>query len=543
MFANIRIGTRLTISFCAVALLIVAMSVVTFARIDDLNHKVGLITTQRYPNTMLAQQLRDALYDTAARTRNLLLVSDPQKVQDEIARIVRNQTAIGAALTALQQRASDDDTRQRLTALSATRKKFDPALAEFMTAVADSQADYARGILFDQLGPAQNAYFSDLDGILQQQRQQMQDASAASDATAVQTKVMVAALAAVAALLCLLVGFSTTRSIVRPLRHAVQVARRVAAGDLSSHIDPGGRDETGQLLHALKEMNDELARLVAQVRQGAATIAAASSEIAGGNAELAERTEEQSARLTQTTEAMEQLTVAVQRNADNAGQARQLAASASAVAQQGGTVVASVVSTMTSIDASARKIVDIIGVIDGIAFQTNILALNAAVEAARAGEQGRGFAVVASEVRALAQRSATAAHEIKALIGDSVSQAESGSRLVQQAGDTMQAIVASVQRVALIVDDMAEASQAQRHGIGQVDAAMVDMDQSTQRNVALVEEAAAATLSLREQAAALRATVDVFKLDLPPAGSTEARQMIVTPVPGRVAPVRLENSA
>jgi len=290
------------------------------------------------------------------------------------------------------------------------------------------------------------------------------------------------------------------------------VAQTVAAGDLTSRIDIRSVDETGLLLQALKHMNQNLFDIVAKVRAGTESIAAASGQIASGNLDLSARTEEQASSLEQTAASMEELTATVRQNADNARQAKQLAASASNVATAGGTVVAQVVDTMTSIRASSRRIVDIIGVIDGIAFQTNILALNAAVEAARAGEQGRGFAVVATEVRNLAQRSAAAAKEIKVLISTSVDQVEVGSQLVADAGNTMEQIVASVQRVTDIMQEISAASQEQSAGIEQINQAIIQMDQVTQQNAALVEEAAATSEALELQAGGLAGVVSTFKL-------------------------------
>jgi methyl-accepting chemotaxis protein len=304
-----------------------------------------------------------------------------------------------------------------------------------------------------------------------------------------------------------------TVGITQPLGRAVQVAETVAAGDLASYIVISSRDETGQLMQALKNMNDSLAKVVGEVRQGTDTIATASSQIAAGNMDLSSRTEEQASSLQETAASMEELTSTVKQNADNARQANQLAESASNVAVKGGRVVSQVVDTMSAINSSSKKIVDIIGVIDGIAFQTNILALNAAVEAARAGEQGRGFAVVAAEVRNLAQRSAAAAKEIKTLIGDSVDKVEEGSKQVAQAGQTMDEIVSSVKRVTDIMAEITVASQEQTSGIEQINQAITQMDQVTQQNAALVEEAAAAAASLQEQASGLSQVVSVFKID------------------------------
>ena len=304
-----------------------------------------------------------------------------------------------------------------------------------------------------------------------------------------------------------------TRSIIGPLHDALDIAKRVAAGNLSSHIQVTANDETGQLLQALNDMNSSLVTIVSEVRTGTDTIASASGQIASGNLDLSARTEQQASSLEQTAASIEELTSTVKQNADNARQANQLAVSASEIAVKGGAVVAQVVDTMGSINESSRKIVDIIGVIDGIAFQTNILALNAAVEAARAGEQGRGFAVVATEVRSLAQRSAAAAREIKTLIDDSVEKVSTGVKLVHQAGSTMGEVVQSVRRVTDIIAEISIASQEQTSGIEQINQAIAQMDGVTQQNAALVEQAAAAAQSLQEQAGNLAQVVSVFIVD------------------------------
>ncbi|KFI07339.1 methyl-accepting chemotaxis protein [Massilia sp. BSC265] len=316
----------------------------------------------------------------------------------------------------------------------------------------------------------------------------------------------------VAGILAVFMAYQLGRNISIPLDRAVGLARKVAQGDLTAEVKVRTRDEAGELMAALKDMNASLASIVSKVRAGTATMATAAAEISAGNHDLSSRTEQQAASLEETASSMEELTSTVNQNADNARQANQLAASAADTAARGGEVVAEVVTTMGSINEASRRIADIITVIDGIAFQTNILALNAAVEAARAGEQGRGFAVVAGEVRNLAQRSAAAAKEIKGLIGDSVSRVEAGSRLVDQAGRTMDEVVASVKRVSGIIGEIAAASEEQREGIEQVNGALVQMDQVTQQNAALVEQAAAAAAAMREQAAGLARLVDTFQL-------------------------------
>jgi methyl-accepting chemotaxis protein len=338
------------------------------------------------------------------------------------------------------------------------------------------------------------------------------------------------AAAALAALLAFLLG----KNISTPLGAAVALAQRVARGDLSSNIEVHGKDEIGQLMLALREMNTALTSIVHDVREGTNTITTAASEISAGNMDLSSRTEQQASSLEETASSMEELTSTVKQNAASASQARELAGTASGVAVRGGELVAEVVATMGTINDSARKIADIIGVIDGIAFQTNILALNAAVEAARAGEQGRGFAVVASEVRNLAQRSASAAKEIKTLIDDSVNKVDAGSKLVDRAGATMEEVVTSVRSVAELINDIATASEEQRNGIEQVNDAINQMDQVTQQNAALVEQAAAASGALQEQAESLSRAVSVFQL-----GEAPRRGHSAPPTRRKAAPARL----
>ncbi|MDB6001626.1 MAG: chemotaxis protein, partial [Rhizobacter sp.] len=337
-------------------------------------------------------------------------------------------------------------------------------------------------------------------------------AYAASQATYASARAWVIGLVMAAVLVAALLAWWITGLVTRPVAQAVDAAKRVADGDLTVEFDTTGKDETGQLLQALAVMQGKLAGIVSGVRQNAEGVATASAQIAQGNNDLSARTEEQASALEQTAASMEQLSSTVKQNADNARQANQLAQGASTVAIQGGDVVSRVVDTMKGINTSSKQIVDIIGVIDGIAFQTNILALNAAVEAARAGEQGRGFAVVASEVRSLAQRSAAAAKEIKSLISASVERVEHGTALVDQAGVTMKEVVDSIKRVTDIMGDISAASTEQSLGVAQVGDAVSQMDQATQQNAALVEESAAAAESLKAQASQLVSAVAVFKL-------------------------------
>jgi methyl-accepting chemotaxis protein len=368
----------------------------------------------------------------------------------------------------------------------------------------------------------------------------MQRELSASDAAAAaqlyaETRTLMIVLGAVVLALAAALAWWITKSITRPLQHALDVANAVAGGDLTARVEATTTCEMGQLLHALKRMNDNLVSTVSTVRSGTDAIATASSQVSAGNQDLSSRTEQQASSLEETASSMEELTGTVKQNADNARQANTLAETASGVATRGGKVIEEVVDTMAQIHAASGKITDIISVIDGIAFQTNILALNAAVEAARAGEQGRGFAVVAGEVRNLAQRSAAAAKEIKGLIADSSGKVETGSRLVQEAGSTMTDIVQSVRRVADILGEISSASAEQSAGIEQVNQAITQMDDVTQQNAALVEEAAAASQAMQDQADRLADAVAVFKLD---ASVARAARAVAAPVAKPVAVAR-----
>ena len=433
---------------------------------------------------------RISLAGTAESAKNLNSV-----IKASLDKVVEINPALKDKLDGLSQNAFSSGVTAVQLALTKLIKADQLTLAptEYYTQLTDA---------IDAQFKLNDAALSELNGILNARQ---------SDLRTTQITLLAVVLLMIA--LTGLAGWIVLHAITDPLQNAIGIAKKIAVGDLTSNIEVNGTDETAELIHALKEMNQSLMRIVSDVRVATDTIATGSAQIASGNMDLSSRTEQQAGSLEETASSMEELTSTVKQNADNARQANSMALSASEVAVKGGSVVAQVVDTMGAINHSSKKIVDIIGVIDGIAFQTNILALNAAVEAARAGEQGRGFAVVATEVRNLAQRSAAAAKEIKSLIGDSVERVDAGARLVDQAGATMQEIVDSIRRVTDIMGEITAASQEQTAGIEQVNIAITQMDDTTQQNAALVEEAAAAAQSMQNQANNLSMAVSVFKLN------------------------------
>ncbi|WP_322402641.1 methyl-accepting chemotaxis protein [Massilia luteola] len=510
---NWKIGTRLGGAFALLLILLAACIWFGIASLRLLNEGTSRIVGEDYPKTILAYESLDIVNRNARAMRNMLLWDKPEEVTRERQTILQNRQENTANLDKLAAMIKSDEGKARLKAVLDAKTVYRASQQAFLDLIDAGKKPEAATLLLTQVRNDQRTYFDAVRALIKLQDARVLDSGRQAAETYRSTITWLLGLAALALVLGTIVAIWITRSITRPLRQAVDVARTVATGDLGATIDVHSADETGQLLQALRDMNDALVTIVGEVRSGTETIASASQQIASGNADLSSRTEEQASSLEETASSMEELTSTVKQNADNARQANQFAVSASEVAGKGGAVMAEVVDTMGAINESARKIVDIIAVIDGIAFQTNILALNAAVEAARAGEQGRGFAVVASEVRSLAQRSAAAAKEIKVLIDNSVEKADAGSRLVDQAGTTMREVVESIKRVTDIMGEISAASQEQNDGIGQVQLAISQMDQTTQQNAALVEEAAAASESLREQAAKLSQTVAVFRLD------------------------------
>jgi methyl-accepting chemotaxis protein-1 (serine sensor receptor) len=510
---QLRIGKRLAVAFAVVLVLMLVVSVVGVRGIYRV--AAGLETVYKDRTVPLAQL--GELNNLSTRNRLIIVemlrapgFDEIKRRSDELNANLKQGQALLDQYLATSLTSDEKELAQRFVA--ARKAYIDEGLLPVSTALSTGGMSTALQIYEEKTLPMA-AKSRDLAGQLVKLQidvaaKEYAD-SQATRASAVATTVI---LSAVALALGLAMAWMITRSITAPVRDAVHFARAVAGGDLTGDLHVQGRDEIAELLAALGRMREGLVQIVREVRSGADSILTGAGEIANGNADLSQRTEEQAANLEQTAASMEEMNATVRQNADTAQTATQLAASASGVAVRGGDVMQRVITTMSGISASSRKIADIIGTIDGIAFQTNILALNAAVEAARAGEQGRGFAVVAAEVRLLAQRSAQAAREIKALIGQSVDNVDDGSRLVGEAGETMTEVVSQVKRVADLIAEIGSATQEQTTGIGQVSDAVSQLDKVTQQNAALVEEAAAAADSLRSQAQRMTEAVSVFRL-------------------------------
>ncbi len=509
---NLNLGPRLGVAFATVILLATIVVAVGITRLSDISASLTLIGEDRVPKVQLLADMTDSVNLIARELRNAMIWDDAAKTNEALDEVQKAREHIAQALEKLTPTITSEEGKKRLGVLAQARAAYVPIQQQTVDLLRAGKRDEARTLLAQQLRPAQLDYIKALDSLKDMQVDLINQAAEEGEAEYAQARLLMFSLLAGMAVVGAWLGWWITRSITQPIARAVTVAERVAAGDLTSRIDASAKDETGRLLAALKAMNDNLSAIVGTVRNGSDSIATGSAQIAGGNADLSQRTEEQASALEQTAASMEQLGSTVKQNADNARQANQLAMGATEVAVKGGEVVARVVDTMKGINDSSKKIADIITVIDGIAFQTNILALNAAVEAARAGEQGRGFAVVAGEVRNLAQRSAEAAKEIKGLITASVERVEQGSVLVDQAGSTMDEVVSAIKRVTDIMGEISSASAEQSSGVAQVGEAVSQMDQVTQQNAALVEESAAAADSLKQQAQQLVAAVAAFKL-------------------------------
>jgi methyl-accepting chemotaxis protein len=533
---NLNIANRLRLGFGLLVVFIVVLAFVGTKSLGKLHDATNDLSKGVWPRARLANLALDNVRGSMGRVGELVAVDDPATLAKGSERLAANLEAVDKALRELEPLLVTPAGKALLAESKERRNTYVVLVGKVRALMKEGKQDEARVLAFGKTYEALHALAGTLRKQVDFQAERFDGLAADAEATYATALRIIAGVASAAVLLAIAAAVVITRSVVQPLNRAIEVARTVAAGDLTSRIDVQGRDEAAQMMHALKDMNASLAKLVSEVRTGSDEIATAASEIATGNLELSSRTEQQAGALEETASSMDEMTSTVRQNAENALQANRLAAGASDVARRGGQVVARVVETMGDIDTASRKIVEIIAVIDGIAFQTNILALNAAVEAARAGEQGRGFAVVASEVRSLAQRSAGAAKEIKQLIDDSVSKVSLGSQLVGQAGSTMDEVVSSVQRVTDIMGEISSASREQEGGITQINHAITEMDSVTQQNAALVEEAAGAAGSLQEQADRLAQLVSVFRVD----AQVQAPRMAVVvakPKAGAQAPV------
>ena len=513
---DVKVKTKLLLSFALMAAVVLLVSGLALHSLGRANDRLTEYLQGVGQRERLATDIRDAATRRAIAARNLVLVTTPADRDLENAAVNQSHAAMGKAVKALKDAVgAAPDATDRDRALLATIEKLDgeytPVALAIVGMALDNQRDNAIAKMNRDCRPLLAALMDATTAFIERQQAESRlrvDAAAVSYAADRNTMIGVCIVAVLSAIA---LGWLLAQAVTQPLNRAVALAEAVAAGDLGTEIVVDRRDEPGQLLAALSRMNTSLARMVGEVRQSADGIATASSEIAMGNQDLSGRTEHQASALQQTAASMHQITERVRANAETSREARQLAVSAAAAAGRGGAAVQRVVESMAGISASSNKIADIIGTIDGIAFQTNILALNAAVEAARAGEQGRGFAVVAAEVRTLAQRSAAAAREIKDLIGESVGKVSVGSAQVGEAGATISDAVEQVQRMAVLIGEIDASTASQSVGIGEVNQAVASIDAGTQQNSALVEQSAAAAESLRQQAGRLIDTMSVFR--------------------------------
>ena len=508
---GMKISTRLTLGFAAMAALMGVLGGVAVYKTSGVKDEFNDVMNRRYVQVKGLNEVRTGNALVSNALRNLLIMGDPAQIKAQYADIAAVSKRTGVLLDEFKATVTSPEGKALVDKLFQARANYRGPRDQMLKELQTDDIENARRTLITSVMPLQVQYMAAVDAMVDRQDMLMKESAGRVDAAVDNMRVTVGSLVLLSFGIGGLLAFFIIRSTVRPINDATKAARAVAAGDLTVEIDHQGTNETGLLLGALHDMKTRLATIVGGVRDSAEGVATASSEIAAGNNDLSSRTEQQASALEQTAASMEELSSTVRQNADNARQGNQLAVSASNIAIQGGETVAKVVDTMKGINDSSRQIVNIISVIDSIAFQTNILALNAAVEAARAGEQGRGFAVVAAEVRNLAQRSGEAAREIKTLISTSVERVEQGTALVDQAGVTMSEVVASIRRVTDIMGEISAASSEQSSGVAQVGEAVTQMDRATQQNAALVEESAAAAESLKVQARQLVDAVAVFK--------------------------------
>jgi methyl-accepting chemotaxis protein len=521
-FSSFTIGKRLAIGFGSVLLLMAVLAGLAIQRVGQIDDILTHINDVNGVKQRYAINFRGSVHDRSIALRDVVLAASPEATRPHvelIGKLDANYQKSAGPLDALFAGSKDilPEEKQALDTIKDVERRTQPLIAKVIALRQADQLPEAAALLDKQAAPAFVEWLASVNRLIDLEEKLNNDAAKEARALSGSFLAWMLVLLAIAIGAGGLAAWAISRGLLRQLGgqpdYAVAIAGAIAAGDLSVPIDTAHGDKSS-LLFAMKAMRDSLVTIVSQVRAGTLTIANASGEITAGNHDLSERSERQAGTLEETASSMEELTGTVKQNADNARQANALAESASNVAQRGGAVVAQVVQTMASINASSKQIAEIIGVIDGIAFQTNILALNAAVEAARAGEQGRGFAVVAGEVRNLAQRSAAAAKEIKGLIVDSVAKVDDGAKLVDAAGSTMEEIVTSVKRVTDIMAEISLASQEQSAGIEQVNRAIGQMDETTQQNATLVEQAGAAASALQEEAENLAQLVSIFKLDV-----------------------------
>ncbi|WP_307728848.1 methyl-accepting chemotaxis protein [Massilia sp. IC2-477] len=540
MFNRMKVGTRLIAGFLVLTLLGAIVAAIGIFNMSKMNERTKALYEKELLGISYAKEANINLIYVGRTLRNVMLASSDQQRQTALAKLEADSGLLKSNLDKARPLFYSENGKRLFAQVEADVNEYQARVAQAVALVKTDALQESRAsidYLFGTVAPAANAADNRMTELSKLKEQNAvaaaEDAASLYQSSRTMMLLLVLGSAAVGVGLGVLITRSLTRQLGGEPAYAGDIASRIAGGDLTVEVALRDGDKSS-MLFAMKRMRDSLAQIVGEVRHGTDAIASASSQIATGNLDLSSRTEEQASSLEETASSMEELTSTVQQNADNARQANGLAATASEVAGRGGMVVSQVVDTMASINDSSKKIVDIIGVIDGIAFQTNILALNAAVEAARAGEQGRGFAVVASEVRTLAQRSAAAAKEIKVLIDDSVSKVDVGAKLVDQAGATMDEIVDSVRRVTDIMGEISSASVEQTSGIEQINMAISQMDQVTQQNASLVEEAAAAAESLQDQAGKLSQLVSVFKLD----AQAQARS-VAAPAPRASVATRL----